>query len=300
MLRNLVLTIAMAAWGGAAHAAVDVVATTSSMGMLTTVVGGPQVAVTVLAPPDRDAHFLLARPSMMIALRRAQLLVAVGADLEVGWLPAALRGANNPRILPGQSGYFEGAAQVDLIEKGGAANRALGDVHPFGNPHYYLDPERLARVGQALAARLGQLDPPNQATYAANAEGFVRAVAARIPRWREMAQGAPGAIIFHKDANYLAQLLGVPVLGHVEPMPGIPPTASHLRDLVTQLQGRRGVILYNSFHPASGPEFLARNLGWPAVQLQHDVSLNATANAYLDHIERWAAALSNLPAKTSR
>ena len=116
--------------------AVDVVATTSSMGMLARTVGGEIVAVTVLAPPDRDAHSLLARPSMMIALRRADLLIAVGADLEVGWLPAALRGASNPRILPGQQGYFEGAAQLILLETGQLADRARGDIHPSGNPHF--------------------------------------------------------------------------------------------------------------------------------------------------------------------
>jgi zinc/manganese transport system substrate-binding protein len=118
-----------------ACAAVNVVATTSSMGMLARTVGGDAVKVTVLSPPDRDAHFLLARPSMMVALRRADLLVAVGAELEVGWLPAAIQGASNPKILPGQPGYFEGAAQIELIDVGQAADRSKGDVHPMGNPH---------------------------------------------------------------------------------------------------------------------------------------------------------------------
>ena len=117
-----------------AGAALNVVATTSSMGMLARAVGGEAVKITVLSPPDRDAHYLLARPSMMVALRRADLLVAVGADLEVAWLPEALRGASRPEDLPGQSGYFEGAAQIDLIETGQAADRARGDVHPAGTP----------------------------------------------------------------------------------------------------------------------------------------------------------------------
>lgn len=119
--------------------ALEVVATTASMGMLARTVGGPQVRVTELAPPERDAHQLQARPSMIRALRDAQLLVAVGAELEIGWLPAAIAGAANPAIQPGRSGYFEAAAQVPLLETGQSADRAHGDVHAAGNPHVNLE-----------------------------------------------------------------------------------------------------------------------------------------------------------------
>jgi zinc/manganese transport system substrate-binding protein len=275
-----------------AAAELRVVATTSSIGMLVREIGARDVSVTVLVPPDRDPHYLLARPSMMVALRRADLVVAVGADLEVGWLPAALQGANNARVLPGQSGYFEGAAQIDLIERDQTADRARGDVHPSGNPHYYMDPERMALVGRALAARLGALDPERRRDYDRRADAFAEAVAARVPRWREMAAGAPGAVFFHKDANYLAVLLEVPILGFIEPLPGIPPTAAHLRDLVRQLTGARGIILYNTFHPRDGPEFLARNLDWPVRQLQLEAPIDATGASYLDHIGMWVAAIA--------
>jgi zinc/manganese transport system substrate-binding protein len=276
-----------------ASAALNVVATTSSMGMLARTVGGDTVKVTTLSPPDRDAHYLLAKPSMMVALRRADLLLAVGAELEVGWLPAALQGASNPRILPGQPGYFEGAAQIDLIEVGQAADRAKGDVHPMGNPHYYMDPERMARVAQALAARLGALDPANAARFQSNAEGFARTVAERVPGWKQRAAGAPGAVLYHKDTNYLAALLGLPILGYVEPLPGIPPTAAHLQALVRSLVGRKGVILYNTFQSGDGPSFLARNLGWKAEQLQLECDLGATGQHYLDHIDRWVTAIAS-------
>jgi zinc/manganese transport system substrate-binding protein len=276
------------------HSAVNVVATTSSMGMLARTVGGDAVKVTVLSPPDRDAHYLLAKPSMMVALRRADLLVAVGAELEVGWLPAAIQGASNPKILPGQPGYFEGAAQVDLIEVGLPADRAKGDVHPMGNPHYYMDPERMARVAQALAGRLSALDPARAARFESNAEAFAKAVADRVPGWKGRAAGAPGAVLYHKDANYLAALLGVPILGYVEPLPGIPPTAAHLQGLVRSLSGRKqGVILYNTFQSGDGPAFLARNLGWKAQRLQLEVGLDASGENYLDHIDRWVAAVAS-------
>jgi zinc/manganese transport system substrate-binding protein len=261
------------------------------MGMLARTVGGKSVEVTVLAPPDRDAHVLLARPSMMLALRRADLLIAVGADLEVGWLPAALRGASNPRILPGQQGYFEGAAQLVLLDTGQLADRARGDIHPAGNPHFYMDPERMATLATALADRLALLDPANRAGYTDRAKAFGAAVAARVPEWKRASQGAPGVVLYHRDVNYLAAFLNVPVLGYIEPVPGIPPTASHLRDLLKRLSGSRGVILYSSFQSSEGPEFLARNLGWRRVQMQLEVALGANGEAYLDHIDAWVNAL---------
>ena len=290
MLKILAVVTFVLALAAQAHAAVNVVATTSSMGMLVRTVGGDAVEVTVLAPPDRDAHYLLARPGMMLALRRADLLVAVGADLEVAWLPAALQGARNARILPGQTGYFEGAAQLTLLEAGQAADRARGDVHPAGNPHFYMDPVRMARLALLLADRLALLDPANGDSYATRAAAFGRAVEARVPGWRQAAKGAPGVVLYHRDVNYLATFLDVPVLGYIEPVPGIPPTASHLRDLVQRLSGSRGVILHTSYQSGDGPAFLVRNLGWERVQLQLEVPLGADGTEYLDHIGAWVEA----------
>lgn len=289
MMRWAILITALLAAVPAA-AEVRVVATTSSMAMLVREIGGSAVSITTLAPPDRDPHYLLARPSMMVALRRADLLVAVGAELEVGWLPAAIQGASNPKILPGQSGYFEGAAQIDLIETGQVADRSRGDVHPMGNPHYYMDPVRMATIGRALAARLGAIDPPRKDEFAHRAAAFAKAVDERAARWRQQAAGAPGVVLYHKDANYLALFLGIPVLGYIEPLPGIPPTASHLRELVARLSGAKGVILYNSYHPSEGPAFLSRQLGWKSRQLQLEVPLEATGSMYLDHIAQWVQA----------
>lgn len=275
-----------------AEAALRIVATTSSMAMLVRTVGGNGVEVSVLAPPDREAHVLLARPSMMLAVRRADLVVAVGADLEVGWLPAVLQGASNPRVLPGQIGYFEGAAQLVLLEKGLTADRAAGDVHPAGNPHYYMDPERMAALARILADRLASLDASGASGYRSRAAAFADAAAARLPGWRQRAAGAPGVLLYHRDATYLTTLLGVPVRGFIEPVPGLPPTASHLRDLVGRLGGSRGVILYTTFQPGDGPQFLSRQLGWPHVQLPLEVPLDAESVTYFELIDRWVNAIA--------
>lgn len=274
-----------------AQASLQVVATTSAMGMLTQTVGGDAVTVRVLAPPDRDAHYLQARPSMMAALRSADLVVAVGADLEVGWLPAAIQGAANPTLNPGRAGYFEAAAQVALIDVGGPADRSLGDVHPAGNPHVNMDPVRMAEVAHALAERLSLLVPEDAARFRANAEAFADKVEARLPAWQARVAGAPGVVFYHKDADYLALRLGMPVLGYVEPVPGVPPTARHLRDLVRDLTGRDGVVIRAVHHPERGPRFVAEQLDWPLHALPLDPPLGADAGAYLALIDQWVEAM---------
>ena len=278
-----------------AHAALDVVATTSNMGALARIVGGDLVSVTVLVPPDRDAHYLEARPSMMAALRRADLLVAVGAELEVGWLPAALRGAGNRRVLTGNPGYFEGAAAVELIETGGVADRGRGDVHPAGNPHFYMDPARFADAGVALAARLAEIDPAHAVDYRDNAEAFKRGIEARLPRWRERLAGAVQVVAYHKDANYLFDRFGIDVAGYIEPLPGIPPTARHLATLVSDLRGHEGLIVHLPFQPEAGPAFLSRELGWRVVRQASNVPVDGAGAAYLALIDGWVDALSGDP-----
>ena len=282
----LSLLFAVPAW------ALEVVATTSSIGMLARTVGGSQVKVTELAPPDRDAHLLHARPSMMRALRDAQLVVAVGAELEIGWLPAAINGAANGAILPGRPGYFEAAAQVPLLDAGQAADRAQGDVHPAGNPHVNLDPVRMATVAKALAERLAQLDAANAAGYRERAKGFAAAVEAKLPAWKQKAAGSGGAVMFHKDAIYLLAFLSVPFHGTLEPVPGVAPTASHLEALAGKLKGKQGVIVHTPYQPPAGGEKLASLIGWKVAVLPIEPPADADANGYFALIDRWTAALA--------
>lgn len=272
--------------------ALNLVATTASMGMLAREVGGAAVTVSMLAPPDRDPHTLQAKPSMMRALRDADLVVAVGAELEAGWLPAAIQGAANPQILPGRLGYFEAAAQVPLLDSGQAADRARGDVHPMGNPHVHLDPQRMATIASALAARLARLAPEKAAQFHANAERFARAVEVRTPLWRQAAESLPGAVLYHKDGDYLLAFLGLPVLGYIEPLPGVPPTARHLQALIDGLQGRRGVVLHHAFQPGQGPRRVAESLGWPVRVVPMEPEVKAGAEAYFRLIDAWVTALA--------
>jgi len=272
--------------------ALEVVATTSSMGMLARTVGGPQVTVTELAPPDRDAHMLQARPSMMRALRDAQLVVAVGAELEIGWLPAAINGAANGAILPGRPGYFEAAAQVPLLDAGQAADRSQGDVHPAGNPHVNLDPLRMATIAKALAERLAQLDAGNAADYRERAKGFAAAVETKLPAWKRMAASSGGAVLYHKDGAYLLHALGLNLYGTLEPVPGVAPTASHLEALAGKLKGKKGLIVHTPYQPPAGADKLASLTGWKVAVLPLDPPAGADAQGYFALIDRWVDALA--------
>ncbi len=287
-----IIAIIFLALSAVSHAEFNVAATTTSMGMLAREVGGERVRVIDLSPPDRDAHFLQARPSIMAGVRRAELLISVGAELEVGWLPAAVQGANNRRVYPGQPGFFEAAQHVELIEVGGPADRALGDVHPDGNPHFNLDPLRMAGLARTLAEHLSVLLPEFSEEFHANAERFVGQVEERMPQWRARLEGAPGILQYHKDANYFARLFDIEMLGFIEPLPGVPPTARHLRDLVSQMQGREGIITYMTFQPERGPRFMAEQLGWRLLALQLEPVLGATADDYFELIDAWVAAIS--------
>ena len=272
--------------------ALDVVATSPSMGALVRAVA-PQAQLTVLAGPDRDLHALQAKPSMIRALRSAHLLVAVGAELEMGWLPAASSSAANPDILPGREGYFEAAAQVPLLDVGGPADRAMGDVHPAGNPHVDLDPVRMAQVAKALGARMARLDPGNAAGYRANARRFAEAVEQRLPQWQAELAGAPGAVLYHRDGVYLLERFEVPLLGTIEPVPGVPPSGRDLRALAGKLRGGEGVIIHAPYQSPKGPRKLGRELGWPVETLPLSPPVSADGDGYLRHIDRWVSAVAS-------
>jgi zinc/manganese transport system substrate-binding protein len=272
--------------------ALDVVATSPSMGALVRAVA-PGAGLTVLADPDQDLHMLQAKPSMIRALRDADLVVAVGAELEVGWLPAASSSAANPAILPGREGYFEAAAQVPLLDVGGTADRARGDVHPAGNPHLDLDPVRMAQVADALGERMARLDSANAAQYRRNARRFAEAVESRMPGWQTQLADAPGVVLYHRDAIYLLERFGVPLLGTIEPVPGVPPSGRDLRNLAGKLAGRDGVIIYAPYQSPKGPGKLGRELGWPVQMLPLEPPVSADGDGYLRHIDRWVSTIAS-------
>lgn len=274
-----------------ASAQIRVVATTNSLGMLVNTLGGDRVQVKVLAPSDRDVHYLDARPSYMAAMRRADLLVEVGAGLEEGWLPAALSGAANPAINPGRPGHFRASEYLALRESVTVTGPNIGHVHADGNPHFTLDPLRMARLARALADRLSQLEPEHAEAFASSADELAQRLEREAARLAEQVTPGQRYVSYHEDLDYLSEWLPVEIVGYLEPVPGIPPTARHLSELTERLGGTRGLVIHARFQPDRGARYLEEQLGWPVHALQLEPT-EPTFDSYLTLMGQWASAFT--------
>jgi len=221
-----------------AWAALSIFATVPEWGALAEELGGDNVKVYVATNALQDPHHVEAKPSLIARARNADLVVATGAELEIGWLPLVTRHAGNPKIQPGKPGYFEATAHVPLLEKPARLDRADGDVHAAGNPHIQTDPRNILRVAAPLAARFAELDPANAAAYAARAKQFSERWTAAIAKWEQ--QGAPlrGApiVVQHKAFTYLIAWLGINEIAALEPKPGVEPTSAYLTEVLAAVQ----------------------------------------------------------------
>src|SRR4051812_27271559 len=238
-MKTLRLLVALLACGAAlpAQAALKVLATTSDWAALTKELGGERVDVYVATTALQDVHRVEAKPSLVARARSADLVVATGAELEIGWLPVLIQESGNAAIQRGGRGYFEAASALHLLEVPSQLDRALGDIHPYGNPHVQLDPHNIQAVAHALTARLSQIDPGQAAYYAARAKDFDARWDAAIKTWEARAATLRGAqvVIMHRDQVYLCHWLGLVEVASIEPKPGVPPTAAYLGGLVAKL-----------------------------------------------------------------
>lgn len=227
-----------AAFAAPALAALNIFATVPEWGALAQELGGDKVNVYVATSALQDPHHVEAKPSLIARARNADLVVATGAELEIGWVPLVLQQAGNPKVQPGKPGYFEAAPNVPMLEKPTRLDRAEGDVHPLGNPHIQTDPRNIERVATALTARLAEVDPANAAYYRERGKAFGDRWSAAIARWEREAAPLKGVsvIVQHKGFPYLTQWLGMKEVAALEPKPGIEPTTSHLADVLATLE----------------------------------------------------------------
>jgi zinc/manganese transport system substrate-binding protein len=257
-----------------ANAALKVLATTPDWGALTQEIGGEHVNVYVATTALQDVHRVEAKPSLVARARTADLVVATGAELEIGWLPVLIQESGNSRIQPGAPGYFEAASALRLLEVPSKLDRAMGDIHPLGNPHVQLDPHNIAAVAHALTARLTQLDPAQGAYYAARAKDFDARWTDAIKRWEAKAAPLKGAqvVIMHRDQAYLCHWLGLTEEASIEPKPGVPPTAAYLGTLVGKLStAPPKLILLNAYNDPKAADWLSERVHAPAVVLPFSV-----------------------------
>jgi len=262
------------------QAAVRVLATTADWGALTKELGGDRVDVYTATTAMQDVHHVEAKPSLVARARTADLLVANGADLEAGWLPVLLQESGNARIQRGAPGFFEAASVVALVEVPTKLDRAMGDIHPFGNPHIHLDPRNVAAVAKALAAKLAAVDPAGADYYAARGGNFDRRWSEATTRWQ--ARAAPlrdvPVVVMHRDQAYLLRWLGLKELAAIEPKPGVPPSAGHLGELVTRLAATPPrMILLNAYNDPKAANWLSNRVHAPAIVLPYSVGGSAAA-----------------------
>lgn len=260
--------------------------------------GGDKVKVSSATTALQDVHHVEARPSLIARARNADLLVCTGAELEIGWLPLLLSQSGNKQIQPGQPGYLEAAASVAKIEVPQLLDRSQGDVHPAGNPHIHLDPQNVAKVGEALTARLIQLDAANADAYKMRATIFQKKWREATQKWE--AQAAPlkgvAVVVYHKDLSYLLRWLGMRELGSLEPKPGVPPTTGHLSELLAKLQRDPAkIILRSAYSDPKAAAWLSERARIPAVMLPYTVGGDEQAkdlfSLFDDTIQRLLAAL---------
>ena len=265
----------------AAHADLKVFACEPEWGALVKEIGGAHVNVYTATTAMQDPHRIEARPSLIARARNANLLACTGAELEIGWLPVILAESGNPAIQTGQPGQFFAASHVTMLEKPVALDRSAGDVHVAGNPHIQTDPRHIARVGEALARRMAELDPAQAVVYQARWKDFSTRWQAAIVRWEQQAaplRGAP-VVVQHKGFPYLENWLGLKQVAVLEPKPGVDPSVGHLARVAAQLQATPArAVLRASYQSPRPADWLSQRSGIPALALPYTVGGNARAS----------------------
>ena len=248
-----------------ASAALKVITTTQDLAAIVTEIGGDKVSVESLARGYQDPHFVEPKPSFVLKLYSADLLVVVGRDLEAAWLPALITQSRNSKLQPGGAGYFDASQTARILDvPTGTITRAMGDVHPLGNPHYWLDPGNGRRIAKALQGKLSQMSSGDAAYFAQRYEDFARRLTEAEARWKAALAPYRGTkiVTYHRSWTNFAEAFGLDVVGYVEPKPGIPPSPAHTLNLIHEMK-RQGIklILVEPYFDLKTPNAIARETG---------------------------------------
>lgn len=257
-----------------AMAAINVFACEPEWGALARELGGDLVSVYTATTALQDPHHIQARPSLIAQVRKADLLVCTGAELEIGWLPVLLRQGGNARVQSGKPGYFTAASSVQMLERPTRLDRAEGDVHPYGNPHIQTDPRNIARVAQDLSRRLAEVDPANSAAYAERYQDFTARWQKALQRWEQQAQPLRGipVVVQHKSWAYLENWLGLIEVTALEPKPGVPPSSGYLAEVLEHLQRQPAqMVIRAAYQDGRSSEWLSKKTGLVSVELPFTV-----------------------------
>ncbi len=290
MKRSLFAVLVLGLWAGSAAAQLRVFSCEPEWAELARVIGGAHVEAFSATTAEQDVHFIQARPSLIAKLRNADLLVCTGAGLESGWLPVLRRRANNPAIVAGAPGYVDVSQWVMLLDQRAVADRAEGDVHPEGNPHFHLDPRNFIPIADRLAEKLAALDAEHADDYRASAERFKQSWQQSISDWEVATTDLRGTrvVAHHLDWNYLADWLGLEIAAMLEPKPGVPPSTRHLSQLLINLASKPAdCIVRTRYQDARPSEWLSKRAGIPALVVPHTVGgteQTATLHGWFDAV----------------
>ena len=270
---------------GEAAKKLNVVTTTQDLASIAQMIGGDRVNVEPLAKGYQDPHFVDAKPSYLLKLRKADVFVEVGRDLEVGWVPGLLNNSRNSKILPGGPGFVDASNGVNILEQGGRMGREMGDVHPLGNPHYWLDPENGLAIAANIRDALTRIDRDGRAVYQARYADFERQLKSRLEGWRKRAKDlhldGMNVVTYHRSWPYFAKAFGIEVKDYVEPRPGVPPTPKHVQEMTGLMkdQNVKLMIIEPYFDPKL-PSQIAKNAGAAVVILPPSVGATPEAKDY--------------------
>jgi zinc/manganese transport system substrate-binding protein len=280
----LVVAAALGATSVSAQSKLTVITTTEDLASIGREVGGDHVTIESLARGYQDPHFVEAKPSFILKLQKADLLVAVGRELEIGWLPPLIQQSRNSKIQPGSKGYLDASLGATILEvPTGAITRAMGDVHPQGNPHYWMDPENGKRIGKQIADKLSEIRPSDRAYFQQRLADFTTRLDAAGKRW--LAQMAPykgtKVVTYHRSFPNFAERFGLEIIGYVEPKPGIPPTPQHTLDLMNEMKRQSvKIILVEPYFDLKTPNAIARDTGAQVLVMPPSVGGTKDATDY--------------------
>jgi len=248
-----------------AQGKLNVVATTEDLASIGREVGGDRITIDSIAKGYQDPHFVEAKPSFILKLQRADLLIVVGRELEIGWLPPLVQQSRNAKIQPGASGYLDASLQAAILEiPTGQITRAMGDVHPLGNPHYWLDPENGKRIAKEIADKLSEVRPHEGAYFQQQLASFTTRLDAAEKRWLAMMAPYKGTkmVTYHRSFPNFAERFGLDIVGYVEPRPGIPPTPQHTLDLINEMKRQNvKLVLVEPYFDLKTPNAIGRDTG---------------------------------------
>jgi zinc/manganese transport system substrate-binding protein len=248
-----------------AQGKLNVIATTEDLASIAREVGGDRITIESIAKGYQDPHFVEAKPSFILKLQKADLLIVVGRELEIGWLPPLIQQSRNGKIQVGAEGYLDASLTAQILEiPNGNITRAMGDVHPFGNPHYWTDPENGKRIAKAIAEKLVQFRPNDRTVFEQRLADFTSRLDAAEKRWLAMMTPYKGTKMatYHRSFPNFAERFGLDIMGYVEPRPGIPPTPQHTLDLINEMKRQNvKLVLVEPYFDLKTPNAIGRDTG---------------------------------------